>query len=378
MGKNSKPNSKKIELKGFEANPLAFPAHLDENRIIQELRDRVEKLKIFDSLGKTLTSSLDLSEILRLVVERFGALIDSEHFGLLSIDAKTNEFYYQYPPDTDRVKKSFPIGRGILGKGLEHGFGSLVESPSQHSDFDIEVDAHILEDASSLIQLPLISKGQVLGSVVFLTEKNQKAFSKDQFNLVRSFSDYLAIAIENASHHQRVQDLTITDDLTLLYNARYLPIILEREISRCRRYQESFSVIFLDLDDFKKINDTYGHLAGSQILTEFGSFLYQQIRSSDIGIRYGGDEFVLALSKTSKKDALHFVERMIERLHQERFLKSKHLNISLTASFGIATFPEDGQSIDEIISAADHAMYQVKKSSKNGLFVASKKPKIVE
>jgi diguanylate cyclase (GGDEF)-like protein len=378
MSKKAETDKNEVVVKTFDQSPLAFPAHLDENKIIQELRDRVEKLKIFDSLGKTLTSSLDLSEILRLVVERFGALIESRHFGLLLIDAKTNEFYYQYPPDTDRIKKSFAMGRGILGKGLEYGFGSIVLDPSQSSDFDLEVDAHILHEASSLIQLPLISKGQVLGGVVFLTEKAQEPFTKDQFNLVRSFSDYLAIAIENASHHQRVQDLTITDDLTRLYNSRYLPIILEREIARCRRYQEAFSLIFIDLDNFKKVNDTYGHLAGSQILTEFGTFLYQQIRSSDIGIRYGGDEFVLALTKTAKKEALHFVERMIERLHQERFLKSRHLNIPMTASFGIASFPEDGQNIDELISAADRAMYHVKKSSKDGLFAAPSKVKIAD
>jgi diguanylate cyclase (GGDEF)-like protein len=227
-----------------------------------------------------------------------------------------------------------------------------------------------------MITLPILSKGRVLGLLVFVTAQDERPLTDEKKNLLESFSDYIAIAVENALSHRKVQDLTITDDLTKLYNSRYLPVVLEREISRSRRYREELSLVFLDLDDFKQVNDRYGHMAGSQLLTEFGNFLYDRVRSSDVGIRYGGDEFVLILPKTSKRAALKFVQRTIEELRAHSFLHRQGLNLKCTASFGIASFPEDGETVDQIIAAADKAMYEVKRSSKDGVFATPSRAKL--
>ena len=327
LKRKASSRSSKKKLPPPDLSSLSYPAHLTENRIIEELRQTIEKLTIFDSLGKTLTSCLELSEILRLVINKFGTMVGSSHLGLVLIDPNSNEFYYQYPQSTSRTKRSFLIGRGIIGKSLERGKAKLVINPNREEQFDPEVDEAIVKNPSSMICLPILSKGSVLGVLVFLTAPEEEALSQEKLQLIETFSDYLAIAVENAMNYQKVQDLSITDDLTKLYNSRYLPVLLEREIARSKRYKEHLSLVFIDLDDFKQVNDKHGHMAGSALLTEFGGFLYRQIRTTDVGIRYGGDEFVLVLPRTSKLDAIRVVQRAIEDLRCHVFLKNKNLNI---------------------------------------------------
>jgi diguanylate cyclase (GGDEF)-like protein len=355
---------------------LVYPEHLRESSVVQELRAKVERLKVFDSLGRTLTSSLDLEEILRLVIDRFAHLVGSKKMGLIFTVSETNQFYFQYPTIPAKFHNLFSEGRGILGRAIDSGKAQLILNPMMRPEFDQEVDSMIFQLPGSMITLPILSKGRVLGLLVFVTAQDERPLTDEKKNLLESFSDYIAIAVENALSHRKVQDLTITDDLTKLYNSRYLPVVLEREISRSRRYREELSLVFLDLDDFKQVNDRYGHMAGSQLLTEFGNFLYDRVRSSDVGIRYGGDEFVLILPKTSKRAALKFVQRTIEELRAHSFLHRQGLNLKCTASFGIASFPEDGETVDQIIAAADKAMYEVKRSSKDGVFATPSRAKL--
>src|SRR5262245_4951442 len=118
-----------------DAIALRFPTHLTENKVIEELRHTVQKLKVFDSLGKTLTSSLDLSEILRLIVEKLGTLVSSRHFGLILLDEASNECYFEFP-QTELGKTSFPLGRGVLGRCIERGKGGLITSPCHDPVYD--------------------------------------------------------------------------------------------------------------------------------------------------------------------------------------------------------------------------------------------------
>ncbi|TVQ81282.1 MAG: sensor domain-containing diguanylate cyclase [Bradymonadales bacterium] len=351
---------------------LAYPKHLIENEVIEELRNTVDRLQILDSLGKMLTSCLDLSEILQTVVEKVGHLLGSKQLGLVLMGQRSKQFYFQYPRrKTEDDPQRYDVGRGLVGRCLESGKAELIHNPCEDPQFDREVDSYIAEEASSMLLLPIISKGRALGVLVVVTLKDREPLEESSLKLAETMIDYLAIAVENSIHYQRVQDLTITDDLTQLYNSRYLPIILEREIARSKRYGEELSMVFLDLDNFKSVNDQYGHIAGSRLLTEFGDFLFQHIRSSDIGIRYGGDEFVLVLPRTPKKDAVLFVERAIQDLHKKDFLTEHGLQIKQTASFGVSTFPEDGEGVDQIIAAADRAMYQVKRGSKDGVYATN-------
>ena len=169
---------------------------------------------------------------------------------------------------------------------------------------------------------------------------------------------------------QKAEALSVTDDLTRLYNSRYLNLALRRETKRATRSARPLSLLFLDLDGFKQVNDAYGHLAGSKALVEAAVVIQGCSRETDVVARFGGDEFSLILPDTGREGAVAVAERIGERLRTGRFLTSDGLSVHLTASIGVATLPDVAGSAEELIREADKAMYLVKARGKNGIHVA--------
>jgi diguanylate cyclase (GGDEF)-like protein len=159
--------------------------------------------------------------------------------------------------------------------------------------------------------------------------------------------------------------LSQTDDLTKLHNARYLRQFLLNEIRRARRYGSSVAALFLDLDNFKRVNDAHGHLAGSHVLMEMAAVILSSIRDTDAVARYGGDEFVIVLPDTGIELAGTVAERIREKIGGHHFTGGRNLKLSLTASFGVAVFPEHASSPQQLIARADTAMYEAKAANKN-------------
>jgi diguanylate cyclase (GGDEF)-like protein len=176
------------------------------------------------------------------------------------------------------------------------------------------------------------------------------------------------IALDNAIHVQRAEALSVTDDLTQLYNSRYLTQVLRRETKRASRSGRPLSLLFIDLDGFKAINDTYGHLYGSRALVEAGELIRQCARETDVVARFGGDEFALVLPDTGSEGAAAVGERIRDRVNAHAFLQG--LDIHLTVSVGVATLPDVAASADGLVQAADEAMYHVKEHGKNGIYIA--------
>jgi len=216
----------------------------------------------------------------------------------------------------------------------------------------------------------MISKGRVLGVIELLNDGVRGKFDDGDLQLLYTLADYAAIAIENAKYFQKIQELTITDDVTELNNSRFLYQALDREIKRSRRYRKQFCLIFIDLDYFKNVNDKYGHLAGSHLLKEFGDVLRQTLRDVDIITRYGGDEFVIILPETTPTRGLKAAKRIREALNHHEFHPDRNLTLKITASFGVSTYPQDAESTLDIIRAADQAMYKVKQSTRDGVKAA--------
>jgi diguanylate cyclase (GGDEF)-like protein len=170
-----------------------------------------------------------------------------------------------------------------------------------------------------------------------------------------------------------LKGLTFTDDLTGLYNQRYLEVILDRELSLAKRNDVNFSVLFLDMDHFKNVNDTHGHLIGSRLLYEVGQEIKRTLRESDVCFRYGGDEFLIILAHTNLADALVVAERIRLQVEKKRFLAREGLDIRLTASIGVASVPDHATSKLQILKAADEALYGVKKAVRNRVIAATAK-----
>lgn len=184
----------------------------------------------------------------------------------------------------------------------------------------------------------------------------------------------LDIALRSCTERSRLlrqnaelQRKTIQDDLTTAFNRRHLDAYLEEELERDRRYGRTFSILFFDLDHLKDVNDRHGHLAGSRVLREVATLIQRKLRKSDRIFRYGGDEFVVTLPETGPEGAMRVAHRLRRAVRSHQFLATEGLAVTLTASFGVATFPRDGSSQEELIRASDQAMYRVKTQSRDGV-----------
>jgi diguanylate cyclase (GGDEF)-like protein len=222
------------------------------------------------------------------------------------------------------------------------------------------------ENSRRVIALPLVNGERVVGVLEGVrTHPGARSFSRSESELLATLTIPIAAALANSVRIADAERLSLTDDLTRLRNARYLRQFLVNEIKRARRYRSNVAALFLDLDDFKRINDLHGHLAGSHALMEVAAVVLPSVRDTDCVVRYGGDEFVLILPETGIDEAVRVAERIRTKIERHQFTGGRRLKFSLTASFGVAVFPIHALSPQQLIACADRAMYQAKAANKN-------------
>jgi diguanylate cyclase (GGDEF)-like protein len=334
--------------------------------------DRDNELAILQEVAKTLTSTLDLKEVLAKIMEIIAQTFKPEDWSLLMLDEERQELYFEVSVGSAAKKLKdlrMKLGEGIVGWVAKNGQPIYTADAYQDQRFAKWVDEHTGFRTRSVAAVPLISKGKVLGVIELLNADSVNGNHR-QTQLLEALADFVAIAIENARFVAKIKELTIIDDVTGLYNSRHLHTLLETEISRSIRYQSPFSLIFMDLDFFKLVNDNYGHLVGSRLLHEVGQVLKFNLRTIDWGLRYGGDEFIIILPQSGKKEGLLVCQRLRQTLNDTVFFEKENLNIRIHASWGIATFPDDAKDKENLIKQADQSMYLVKRSGRNGIAVA--------
>lgn len=226
-------------------------------------------------------------------------------------------------------------------------------------------------DLDEALLMIIRSKTDILGVVVIFNNPGQQLPGDFKLKSVHFLLEQSTLAFENAARYSSAKDMLYIDELTGLFNYRYLDISLERELKRADRFGSTVSMIFIDLDFFKGVNDIHGHLVGSQVLTEVGMLLKKSVREVDIVIRYGGDEFTVMLVETGEKGAATVAERIRRSIEDHTFQATEGLNIRLTASLGYACYPADTQSKLELLELADKAMYKGKEEGKNCVFRAT-------
>src|ERR1700681_2846924 len=295
-------------------------------------------------------------------------------WSLLMVDEGLDELYFAIAVgDKAEELKSvrLKVGEGIAGWVAKHGEARVVPDVRTDTFFANRVDEATKWETRSVICVPLRSKLRVLG-VIQLVNVDMEQFKDAELFFLQSLCAYAAIAIENARWVEKIQELTITEDCTGLYNARHLYKTLDTEVYRSSRFGYEFSVLFIDLDHFKQVNDTHGHLIGSKLLAEIGYLVKAQLRLIDFAFRYGGDEFVVLLPQTGKDAALVVARRLRHSLRTSMFCQEEGLNLNVRASMGVATYPHDAKTPREIIRQADEMMYLVKNTSRDNIGIASR------
>jgi diguanylate cyclase (GGDEF)-like protein len=338
-----------------------------ENRI--PLKD----LLVFHQLARSLTSSFDLDTILRTILEQMEQFIDAELWTLLMLDEARQDLYYAIAAGGGEAalrELRVKVGEGVAGWVVQHGETLIV--PETEADRDPRVkktSSAAQQSVRSVIALPLRGRKGTHGAIEIFNPDPAK-LSDYTIAFLHILADYAAIAIENARDVARIQQLTITDDTTGLFNVRHLYSVLGRELERSARSGLPVSLAFLDLDRFKMVNDAHGHLTGSELLARTGTRLKELSRKQDWCFRYGGDEFVILMPETGAKTAEAQAAGLLRALMDTRFRMKNGLELTVSASVGLATCPADGKTVHAVIGAADARMYSVKSNGRGKLSVA--------
>jgi len=331
------------------------------------LRRRLARADLLAQMIRSVNASLDPERVGEEIVSLVADWLPVADWVVLAVD------------DAGRVRVPGLSGLAPAMDSAARALGTFViraGTACSTADFSADTRFAGTEGARpevAALGLPLGCRGRTIGAVVgFDAGRSAKEpkLTPATLQVVLAALEPGAIALDNALRVQRAEALSVTDDLTQLYNSRYLSQVLRRETKRASRSGRPLSLLFIDLDGFKSVNDTHGHLAGSRALVEAAGVIRVSARETDVVARFGGDEFAIVLPDTGGDGAMAVGDRVRERIASHRFLQSEGLSIALTVSVGVATLPDVSISADGLIHAADNAMYWVKDRGKNGIHVA--------
>ncbi|HSB33241.1 MAG TPA: sensor domain-containing diguanylate cyclase [Nitrospirota bacterium] len=312
--------------------------------------------------AKAVVSQLDLDKVLAVILKKAMEITKTRAGSIALFTAKTGTLRIHAHKGFSRgfiSNSEWKVQRGGLTERILKSRGVTVINDSTNKAF-FTSSAAVKEGIKSLVCVPLVYSSDVVG-ILYLDDFTPRKFPSEDLHTLEIMASFAAIAIHNARTHTVILQQANTDSLTGLFNRRSFENVLEREFQRADRHGRELSLALVDVNDFKKFNDTFGHQAGDRALTALGEAVRKAIRSTDFAARYGGDEIAIILPETKLARAYELFSKRIKQKIEEGFTRITNGDLSLTVTIGIASYPRDGKNARDLILSADRALMNAKK-----------------
>lgn len=340
---------------------------------VLSLRRKVQVLQTLNEVVQAINSSLKPKEILNTIMEKAAELINAEGWSVLLIDESTNELVFEAASGKAGKKLlgiRLKIGQGVAGWVARYGKSLIVPDVAKDPRFYSGVDEKTKFRTKSVLCVPMRSRDRIIGVVEVVNKVGGDQFTQDDYEIFENVVAHLTIALEKAQMYRKMEKASQIDDLTQLYNTRYCNQFLDNFLLERKHTKAVISLLFLDIDFFKLVDDNFGHLVGSETLKIVGERMARVLRRNDVIIRYGGDEYIVLLPNTDKKTAAVIADRIRKEISREPFYAFGNKKFNITVTLGVATYPNDAKGRDELIGKADRAMYDGKMSGRNKVVLA--------
>jgi diguanylate cyclase (GGDEF)-like protein len=337
----------------------------------RNLEAHIQDLTELIGVARTVVSSLELDLVLDRILESARSFMGMPSGMLAVFNESTEEMVLHVhsglSPDFLSVDRWPLLGRGDQLTRMAMEDFSIRYSP----DMALETEAVkelAVEGIRSMVCVPLAVHNRPVG-ILYLYDFDSRVLEERQLDHLALLASFAAMAIDNASLHGRTKMMALTDALTGLYNKRYFMQMFPHELIRARRYMKPLSLIMIDVDNFKKLNDTYGHPKGDQVLASVANILFGSLRAADFSFRYGGEEFVVILPETMLDGAFMVAESLREKIYKGVTpLLGQGSELVVTVSLGVAGYPGDGSTTDNLLAHADACLYKAKHQGKNMVY----------
>lgn len=338
---------------------------LENANLVQNLKAKVGQLTLISDINRTITSILDLDKLLKKSAELIQKAFDY-HFVGIALDQGAKVILKGFSSKENiEPEKEILKGKGLVGKVLVKQATIICQDTEKEKSFKAFSDKF-----KSEMVIP-IKKGEKLIGITVIGSPEKYAFNKEEAKIIKEVSYQLGIAIDNARLYEKIRLATITDELTGLYNSRYCNEYLPSIVEEWSKSEKKGAVIFMDLDHFKNVNDSYNHLIGSRLLRLVGEEIQSKLKNKGyVGIRYGGDEYVIVLRRVDLSEAIAFAKMLRNSISKKKFSiedKKETIEIQINASFGIACYPTDSENFYDLLRLSDLAMYYVKGRGRNNI-----------